>query len=118
MSILLCFFICFFSLLNVTTATQISVNDSSNVVAILQDTIYNPKSSPPTFVEFELFQKDTITIIIFNTKGKPIKQIFKGVLSPKKYKFIVVTPDMVTGVYYVLVKGRKEILKKRIIVLK
>ncbi|MGD8780363.1 MAG: T9SS type A sorting domain-containing protein [Ignavibacteria bacterium] len=75
--------------------------------------------SPSTTVEFELLERDSITVNIYDKNGKYIKQISKEFLYPGKHEITNVSNDLPSGAYYVIVKSsRKIIKKKRIIVLK
>ena len=73
---------------------------------------------PPSPVEFELPQADSVSINVFDIKGDLVEQLFAGALSPGWHRCFVVTADMSSGVYFVQVKGKTEILRKKILVLK
>jgi len=114
-------FVCLASLLLITLSFTKSNDPVCSLISIAgaqQDSAKSLMGSPPTSVEFELKQRDTVSITVFTVKGRLVKQIFKGVLEEGKHKFVVVTQEMASGVYYVVVKAHTEILKKRILVLK
>jgi hypothetical protein len=71
---------------------------------------------PPTSVKFNLFQKDTISIIAYDMASKFVDQIFRGELEAGEHEFMVVTPKMKSGVYFIKVAAHEELLQKKIII--
>ena len=100
-------------------AIQFSMNASINIIKMQQDTGHKFIGSPPTVLKFQLLQKDTVAIDIFDIKGEKKLCYFYCVLDSGKHDISIDAKELKRGVYSVRVKsGDKLILKKKIIVLK
>ena len=74
--------------------------------------------SPPTEVKFEITEADTISIGVFDIMGVRVDQPNRRFLSSGKYRYCPVTTELKSGVYFVLLKGKTEILRKKILVVR
>jgi hypothetical protein len=97
---------------------EVPLQDSSTSVNGKVNKTKSHNGSPPSTIDFNIVHKDSIFIDVFDLNGKHVAQIFKGVLESGRHKFVVVTPEMSSGLYVVCVKSHKEIFRKKILVMK
>lgn len=76
----------------------------------------NPANKNFTTLTFDLEEKATVNIAIFNTLGQNVKAIFNGELKKGQNKLKVKTSNLSQGLYFVNINiGNKTITKKLII---
>jgi hypothetical protein len=77
------------------------------------------EGSPPTSIEFNLSQKDTVAIDVYDVNGNIVEQMFNGELEAGWHKPKGDLSKLKSGVYFITVVAHKErILLKKVIILK
>jgi len=94
-----------------------STGNGDNLSYKLYNAYPNP-FNPRTTIEFEIPQKDYVSIILYNVLGKELKTLINGIKEKGTHQVQVNGTDLVSGIYFVKIQTNNFIKTQKLILIK
>lgn len=98
-----------------------TVSIKNNQIKLIDDLVFNTFPNPYNLsfnINFYLSQSSKVKIELFDISGKKAKVIENKILNIGNYQYMINTPELSSGVYFLKTEINKEFFSKRIILIK
>lgn len=98
-----------------------TVSIKNNQIKLIDDLVFNTFPNPYNLsfnINFYLSRSTKVKIELFDISGKKVKEIENKILNIGNHQYMINTPELSSGVYFLKTEINKEFFSKRILLIK